>query len=762
MSNPFVYSDIPGRKRLLESTSSSTAATTFGIEQYIHSAFRLAYFIYPDKAIATSITIQALDNLEWAYSAQSRRLYYSPTGYCLAEQSRSQALRTKVLMSKPHLLQHLIYSESDPYEREQERDTTRLTLSQEDMVIRFIKHLVRITARRNSFYVTLGLSRLLYGYGTPETMSIYNVVVQNPQRVKEDAYYRLRKKQLLEEVKERFGDAISTVRGPRGEEVFEAEANSVKYASLVKSSLAMFTPWETSCVIPEIFDPHKDELLELRFEGRDPDREHPVEINRIHSVIDPGCFARLARALKMAAPEDRLRVPHLRLNQLDDRNNRPGLGRYNPPSLSREDVEAILKELSEMSERRKRLKSRSLSIRVDGEVVAILDTRQETRIRFHVGRDAELIKVIGEDEQGELTIAGHLLNQGEYKNKLERRIEVESGQKIILRVNVQRDVYGEFDGADIEAEYEASSIVMAATVYLKNLKNSFAPEQKPEKEEKYPPIWNLCRQFAFGKLDAYLPDQNEENRFVTSYSSAQINHYLAGSAMSLRTLYRMLISLTDQERVHQQIILANLLISFAETATGFKDWEVRGKMGEMLMTLSLPEARQIGAYYQALTRYQRGEKDQSYVDVEKLIDNVPPVYSARIVQTLGRLHHEKGNFDEAIKMHIEAHRSALNESKYNLQAALIAELQLSCILSDLGYNKASLSKLENAWPLVKLVSKQNSYYFYMYHNELAVELVALGRLNEALAASKIALASPYAQFYKEWHETGEEILQKTL
>ena len=40
--------------------------------------------------------------------------------------------------------------------------------------------MVRITARRNSFYVTLGLSRLLYNYSTAETMELYNLIIQDP------------------------------------------------------------------------------------------------------------------------------------------------------------------------------------------------------------------------------------------------------------------------------------------------------------------------------------------------------------------------------------------------------------------------------------------------------------------------------------------------------------------------------------------------------------------------------------------------------
>src|SRR5262245_15113814 len=189
------------------------------IEGSIARAYGLAHFIHGDKATALRIATEALSKLEVAATAQDKRLYYKPTGR--AARAGAERFRTKVSVSEPHLLQRLVYVESEPHERQAEQAPNGKSSDEEDMLIHFIKHLARITIRRNSFYVTLGMSRLLHNYSTAETMEMYNVVVQDPGRVRDDYYYRSRKGRLMKELKERFGDRLSVTRGARGEERFQ-------------------------------------------------------------------------------------------------------------------------------------------------------------------------------------------------------------------------------------------------------------------------------------------------------------------------------------------------------------------------------------------------------------------------------------------------------------------------------------------------------------------------------------------------------------
>src|SRR6266581_650941 len=189
------------------------------VAELLNRAFELAYFILGDRPAAIYVAMAAMDKLKTASSNQGRRHYYTPTG-----RSAYPAARTKVNLSELHLLQRLVYIESELFERLLEGQ--QKTLQQDDLIIRYIKHLVRITTKHNSFYVTLGLCRLLYNYSTGETSEIYNLVLQDPERIRDDYYYRSRKKHLMAEIRNRFGGFLRTQRGLRREDRFESQENS--------------------------------------------------------------------------------------------------------------------------------------------------------------------------------------------------------------------------------------------------------------------------------------------------------------------------------------------------------------------------------------------------------------------------------------------------------------------------------------------------------------------------------------------------------
>ncbi|HEY7180472.1 MAG TPA: hypothetical protein VIC84_03585, partial [Blastocatellia bacterium] len=285
------------------------------IEESIARAFQLAYFIHGDREAALNIAAEAFAKLEVAVAAQDKRLYYRPTGRA----ARAERFRTKVSVGELHLLQRLVYLESEPYERRAEQSPDGESPDEEDMLIHFIKHLVRITVRRNSFYVTLGLGRLLHNYSTAETMEMYNVLVQDPGRVRDDYYYRSRKGRLMKELKERFGDRLRVTRGARGEERFQTDDEPGRHAELARECLQEFTPWSTDCAIPAGLDPVTEEIRDLAFYGSDPDSEHAIEVNRFHAALHPDCFARLAAGLNFMSPSERLATPYFFMAK--DRNH---------------------------------------------------------------------------------------------------------------------------------------------------------------------------------------------------------------------------------------------------------------------------------------------------------------------------------------------------------------------------------------------------------------------------------------------------------
>jgi hypothetical protein len=377
----------------------------------------------------------------------------------------SRKARSKVSLGEPHLLQRLVYVESEQYERLKEaagvagQTNGAIPARQSDLVVFFIKHLVRITTRRNSFYVTLGLSRLLYNYTTAETMDLYNLVIQDPDRVHDDYYYRSRKGLLLKELKDRFGELVEVAKGVRGEQRWRAAADSSRYASLARECLHWFTPWETPCAVPETLDPLNDTIDHLSFKGRHPDEEHEVEVNRIHAALHPECFDRLAAANRLARPEEKLELPHF---FLADGADDDGDSSRTPPNLSADELGIINDLLAQEATRRKAASAGFLRVMVDGIQLAQINTETSAIGRFEVNDQAEVIEVYGSDQQGALLLATHLLNFVGPKTQ-NFSVTTEGGQQISFSIDLLRDAEGSPAGAQVAVEVKEAATAAAAS-----------------------------------------------------------------------------------------------------------------------------------------------------------------------------------------------------------------------------------------------------------------------------------------------------------
>ena len=441
-------------------------------EQVLNKAYRLAYFLHQDKALAIRIVAAATLKLNVAMAVQSKRLYYVPVGrFSQGESRRTNGIRNKALFSDLHLLQRLVYVESEPFERQKERAAQVAPpdvpaagdpASEEDLLVYFMKHLVRITTKRNAFYVTLGVSRLLHSYSTLETMEIYNAVIGEPERVKDDYYYRSRKAVLMHEMYRRFGQLIRICRQRRGEERFETQPGSSELRSLMRECLRLFTPWDTQCQVPRDFDPVKSVIASLASKsGAD---ENEVEVNRIHAVLHPDCFEKLVAAFRYSPPAERMELPRFFMDQTDDQT--PPQQRSAPIELDAEELAEISHMLDEQAGRRRRSSpSAAIRIIVDGLERGRLNPGEQSSLSFSVAEDAELIEVKSTDSQGDLLLATHLLTSRENHDV---SIRLEGGQHLSLTVRTQIEVNG---GSDflIKFGYRETNLPRAARLWWQRL-----------------------------------------------------------------------------------------------------------------------------------------------------------------------------------------------------------------------------------------------------------------------------------------------------
>src|SRR5689334_12131059 len=460
----------------------NAAVNRVSTEHVLNKAYRLAYFLHQDKGTAIRIVAAATLKLNVAMAVQSKRLYYIPVGrFSRGESRRTDGIRNKALFSDLHLLQRLLYVESEPYERQKERAAQPAPpgvhavgdpASEEDLLVYFIKHLVRITTKRNSFYVTLGVSRLLHSYSTLETMEIYNAVIGEPERVKDDYYYRSRKAVLMHEMSQRFGQLIRACRQLRGEERFETQPGSGELRSLMRECLRVFTPWDTQCHVPRDFDPLKSVIGSLA--SRNSADENEVEVNRIHAVLHPDCFERLVAAFEYGPPEERMELPRFFSDETDD--DSPPRQRRAPAELSAEELAEISNMLDEQAGRRRRSSPTAvLRILVDGVERGRLNPAEQSSISFNAGEEAEIIEVMTTDSQGDLLLATHLLTS--YVNV--SSIRLEGGQDLSISIT-RRQIEANGD-ADLVVKfgYRETALRRVAHLWWQRLRLRLSRKQDP-------------------------------------------------------------------------------------------------------------------------------------------------------------------------------------------------------------------------------------------------------------------------------------------
>ena len=458
-------------------------------EEVLNKAYRLAYFLHQDKSMAIRIVAAATLKLNVAMAVQSKRLYYIPVGrFSRGESRRTDGIRNKALFSDLHLLQRLVYGESEPFERQKElaaqagppgvrADGDPAT--EEDLLVYFIKHLVRITTKRNAFYVTLGVSRLLHSYSTLETMEIYNAVIGEPERVKDDYYYRSRKGVLMHEMYQRFGELIRACRQRRGEERFETQPGTSEQRSLVRECLRLFTPWDTQCPVPRDFDPLRTVIARLT--SKNGDDENKIEVHRIHAVLHPECFGTLVAAFNYRPPEERIELPRFYSHQSDDES--PPRQRRAPAELSAEDLAEINHMLGEQAARRRRASPTGvIRVIVDGVERGTLNPAEQSSISFSAEEDAETIEVKTTDAIGDLLLATHLITsaeEGTRERAIVSSIRLEGGQELSLSIT-RRPI--EANGAAdllVKFGYHETDPRRAARLWWKRLGLRFSREQRP-------------------------------------------------------------------------------------------------------------------------------------------------------------------------------------------------------------------------------------------------------------------------------------------
>ncbi len=438
-------------------------------EDYFRLAYELAFYIHVNKEVACFVAEDAVDGLASMLGRQgkNRRPPELLRGF-LKWGERTRPVRKSVKLSEEQMLQWLVYKHSEPWERETERSEGLYLPTEEDLIVRYVEHLVFLTLRRGSFYVTLAVGALLHQFSRRETRFFYDILTQSDlARMKDTSYIGKQRLDMLEKISRRFGQMITTVKSPGDEKQFVTRPTTRFVIDVVKESLRRFAPWETACVIGEGFD--VTEIPGLYFSEAASNDEELIEMNRIRVVLDPDCFARFAEGLSkhvptlidgdhdkgcnFDAPDERLAVPQFS----NFPEGTPRGDRLQPPKLTTGDLVRLRRTLEARGHRRKTFDPRQLCVYVDNVAVFSFDPKITRRVRHMIYTGAGVIEVRGRDDAGEITLATFFFGDEQVADgDFSDSVIQPGGQKVTVRL---RQAPGSPGDVQLEVSYAGRGLM---------------------------------------------------------------------------------------------------------------------------------------------------------------------------------------------------------------------------------------------------------------------------------------------------------------
>ena len=364
--------------------------------ELLQASFQLAYFILPDRSTAIDILVRALEKLRVRSRREIKRLYWR-------DKHAERPVR-RIAHSDLDMLQWLIMFESEEDERAQERAGNP---SLRSMAIRYIKHLVQVTTALSSFYVNVGLTRLLHNYTTAEAQRIYEMLMCRYPGPDE---YRRAKAALMDKMSQRFAGFVKITRVEHGELRFETFEDQKRWAGLVDDCLRSFTPWSTQGHCSQFVTANGGNTkVASTYRAADTD-QNEMEMRCCHILIEPACYSGLLKEMAFDPPATKLALPRFVMTEKQEKNSDNGTQPLRPPDLSQDDLDKIQRRLAATDARRRNINPRIVTIVIDGVEQTQLDLAQKTQLQIGLEAGASLIEIRGEDERGELLLATHLVS----------------------------------------------------------------------------------------------------------------------------------------------------------------------------------------------------------------------------------------------------------------------------------------------------------------------------------------------------------------
>ncbi|HJZ69466.1 MAG TPA: hypothetical protein VKF81_15185 [Blastocatellia bacterium] len=271
---------------------------------------------------------------------------------------------------------------------------------------------------------------------------------------------------------------------------------------------------------------------------------------------------------------------------------------------------------------------------------------------------------------------------------------------------------------------------------------------------------------------SWLDLELEKTAGSTNRLSAAINTLLLTDSSS----FKQLAALENRARQHglyqrfTQILTRALrtsqavsecgekLIYVADQAYAARQFDVLGYLGQLLANLSSTH-ESAGQYYQALHLNHKSLEDIPYARslFEDVADDAQSQYRHRAILALGGKFVREGDFRTAMSVYRDVSQLMTCDHIFDPVTACVTNRMTAVIKGLEGDHNGAVANLERLFPLARIAGSLQPYAYYDYLNTLAVELGEVGRVVQARRLSEIAITSPFAAAYPEWHETFDDI-----
>ena len=223
-------------------------------------------------------------------------------------------------------------------------------------------------------------------------------------------------------------------------------------------------------------------------------------------------------------------------------------------------------------------------------------------------------------------------------------------------------------------------------------------------------------------------------------------------------LYQLVIQAAQSESLLRSI--GTTLVAVLEQAYAYRQIDLLEATSNTLLNMPVSrDLESIGRYYKALCLHRsgRGDLEQAVRLLENTADQAPAGYRARALISLGAKSIARGDYRGAIAFNREALGFIRHGGLTDYASFVRVQNEISLIASLDGNHVEALTIMRGTLPIANAVRTIHPQLYFLYLNNLAAQLNENGLVDEATYACNLALASPFAHAYPEWHETRDEI-----